>query len=422
MAQEEVMRNLLLRFGNSLASGEAESAFLRRELQVLMQDYVNDYERDLESLRKWTDAFVALEATAIMIVLVAIVSNMIYNLGPLFLVVTEVGVLGVSVLGAWLVRRVAPFDPMVQKAGAGSQEPLRLRRLAAFLTPISLVGTAGTYSVTHSMGVALVVMALFLAPLGVYVYLLERKVHSRDRDIADFVRSLGGVTAARGSTVADSLRHMDRRSIGSLEPELRRLLQRLDAGVDSARAWARFIGETSSDLVKRVVSAFWDAVRMGGDPAIAGNLAADLGLQAYLLRSRRRLVSSTFHFVIIPLHAILSGLLLFVNEVVTSFNAALSQAQNVLSETANISSVSLQEVGIPTGLAFHNMDTGYIATSVTVIALALTVINSLVAQIVSGGSPYKIALYGALTGGATGLALTLIPILAQRMFGGITLT
>jgi len=418
MAQEEIMRSILLRFGNSLASGEAESAFLRRELKVLMEDYVNEYERDLESLRKWTDAFVALEAAAIMIVLVAIISNLIYQLGAVFLVLTEVGVLGVSVLGAWLIRRVAPFDPMVQHAAQGSREVGRLRAMGRALAPGALAVGLAAYMATGQMGPALLAIAVLLAPLGLYVFLLEQKVSSRDRDIADFVRALGGVTAARGSTVADSLRHIDRRSIGSLEPELKRLLQRLDAGVDSTRAWARFMAETGSELVRRVVGAFWDAVRMGGDPAAAGNLTADLGLQAYLLRSKRRLVSSTFNFVIVPLHAVLVGLLLFVNQIVASFNEALLRAQDVLAG-ASVSAFSPQELGIPVGLAFHHVDAQHIAASVTWVALALTVVNTLVAQTVAGGSHYKLALFGALNLGVTGLALVAVPPLAAAMFGSM---
>ncbi len=420
MAQEETMRHLLLRLGNSLASGEAERTFLQRELKVLMEDYVNAYERDLESLRKWTDAFVALEAAAIMIVLVAIVSNLIYRLGAGFLVITEVGVMAVSVLGAWLIRRVAPFDPMVQHAAEGSKEVSRLQAMGRLLVPGALVGALLAYMGTREIGPALLTMALLLAPVGLYVFFLEQKVNARDRDIADFVRSLGGVTAARGSTVADSLRHVDRRSIGSLEPELKRLLQRLEAGVDSMRAWTRFIAETGSELVRRVVGAFWDAMRMGGDPAAAGNLAADLGLQVYLLRSKRRLVSATFNFVIVPLHAVLVGLLLFVNQIVASFNQGLMRAQEILSG-ATLSSFSPQELGVPMGLAFHSIDTQHIGTSVTWVALALTAINTLVAQMVAGGSHYKLALFGALNLGATGLALVAIPPLASKMFGSISL-
>ncbi len=415
MASEETVRAILLRFGNSLASGEAESAFLQRELRVLMGDYVNEYERDLESLRKWTDAFVALEAAAIMIVLVTVVSNMIYDLGNLFLILTEVAVLAVGLIGAWLIWRVAPADPMMQKLSDATPAQKLLRAMSLVFLPASLVAGVMLYLVTGHFGMAITAAALLMAPVGLYTFLQEQKVNNRDRDIADFVRSLGSVTAARGSTVADSLKHVDRRSIGSLEPELRRLLQRLESGVDTGRAWARFIAETGSDLVRRVVGAFWDAMRLGGDPARAGNLAADLGLQVYLLRSKRRLVSSTFQFVIVPLHGVLVVLLLFVNEVVANFNTRLLSAQSVMSGDIP-SSYNLQQLGVPTGLAFQQVDVHFLQVTAVIVAVGLTVINTWTSQAAAGGSKFKLALFGALNLGATGLALVIVPVVGKVLF------
>ncbi len=416
MAKEETVRGILLRFGNSLASGEAESAFLQRELRVLTEEYVNEYERDLESLRKWTDAFVALEAAAIMIVLVAVVSNMIYQLGNLFLLLTEGCVMAVGALGAWLIWRVAPYDPMLQRLGhVASRQLMLLHRMSLIFLPASPVAGIALYLVTRHFGMAITAAAILLAPTGIYTMLQERKVNDRDRDIADFVRSLGSVTAARGTTVTDSLKHVDRRSIGSLEPELKRLLQRLEAGVDTGRAWARFVAETGSDLVRRVVDAFWDAVRLGGDPARAGSLAADLGLQAYLLRAKRKLVASTFHFVIVPLHGVLVALLLFVNEIVASFNTRLLQAQSVLS-SGTPSSVRPQDLGIPSGLAFQQVDTHMLQTTAVIVALGLTAVNTWTAQAAAGGSKLKLALFGSLNMFATGIALVIMPLLGHVLF------
>ena len=84
---DDVMKQFLLRMGNSMASGEAEPTFLMRETAVQMEDYTNAYERDVETLRKWTDAFVALMVSCNLVVLVSLISNMIYNLGVMFIVI-----------------------------------------------------------------------------------------------------------------------------------------------------------------------------------------------------------------------------------------------------------------------------------------------------------------------------------------------
>ena len=58
-------------------------------MRVMLEDYTNEYERGIESLRKWTDAFVALLVSCNLVVLVALISNMIYNLGSILMLVVE---------------------------------------------------------------------------------------------------------------------------------------------------------------------------------------------------------------------------------------------------------------------------------------------------------------------------------------------
>jgi flagellar protein FlaJ len=414
-ATDEVMRQFLLRFGNSLASGEAESVFLEREANVHMADYTNGYERDVESLRKWTDAFIALMVSTNLVVLVALISNMIYDMGSVLIVVVEGVVMVVAGLGAYLLYRIAPFDPVIHKLRDRSDEQKLMSLLARILFPGALLMALLVYFVSHSMGFAFLVAGFLVLPVGVVTHMLERKVDDRDRDIADFLRSLGGVTAARGSTVIDSLSHIDRRAIGSLEPELKRLLARVAAGISTGRSWARFMAETGSDLVYRVVRAFWDAIDLGGDPEKVGRFAADMALKVSLLRAKRKLVSSTFNYVVIPMHIALVGTLVFISEVVSAFNTKLVEAQAIVGGE-NATTINPQDIGIPGALTFQNFDTGFIKLMVLTVIVMLTVVNAFAPRAAAGGHNFKMALFGAMTLCATGAVLLLVPPLASNMF------
>jgi len=414
-AEDEVMRQFLLRFGNSLASGEAESVFLEREAHVQMEDYTNCYERDVASLGKWTDAFVALMVSTNLVVLVALISNMIYDLGHLLIIMTEGVVMVVAGLGAWLLYRIAPFDPIIHKLRDKSQEQKLMSLLARILFPSALLMAILIYLFFQSMGLALLIAGLLVLPVGVVTHLLERKVDDRDRDIADFLRSLGGVTAARGSTVINSLSHIDRRAIGSLEPELRRLLARVAAGISTSRAWSRFMAETGSELIHRVVRAFWDAIDLGGDPEKVGRFSADMALKVSLLRAKRKLVSSTFNYVIIPMHIALVGTLVFISEVVSAFNTKLVEAQSIVGGE-NATTINPEDIGIPGALAFQNFDTGFIKLMVLTVILMLTAVNAFAPRAAAGGHNFKMALFGAMTLCATGALLLLVPPLAANMF------
>ena len=60
--------SLLLRMSGSLSSGEDEEEFLTREAAVMAELYRAKYETDIESLRKWTDAYSAMIVSAGLIV------------------------------------------------------------------------------------------------------------------------------------------------------------------------------------------------------------------------------------------------------------------------------------------------------------------------------------------------------------------
>lgn len=414
-AEDEVMRNFLLRLGNSLASGEHESTFLERETHVAMEDYTNGYERDLATLSKWTDAFIALMVSANLVVLVALISNMIYNMGSTFILMVEGVVIVTAVLGAWLIYRIAPFDPVIHKLPHKAPEQRTMAVLARLLFPAAFLMALLVYLFGHSLGLSLIVAALLVFPVGVVTNILERKVDDRDRDIGDFLRSLGSVTTARSATVIDSLKHIDQRAIGSLEPELKRLLNRVSAGINTSRAWGRFMAETGSEMVHRVVRAFWDANDMGGDADKVGQLCGDMALRVHLLRAKRKLVSSTFNYVVIPMHIALIGVLVFISEVVSAFNSKLLEAQAVVN-SENTSSINPEDIGIPGALTFQNFDTGFIKIMVLGVIIALTVVNAFAPRAAAGGHNLKLAFFGAFTMFATGVVLIAVPPMAGSMF------
>ncbi len=79
--KNDSVQNLLLHFATALSAGEPEDEFLARETEVQLELYGKKYERDMESLRKWTDAYVALMVSTTLIIVISLVSMMIYPVG-----------------------------------------------------------------------------------------------------------------------------------------------------------------------------------------------------------------------------------------------------------------------------------------------------------------------------------------------------
>ena len=85
-AKASNVKSLLLRFAAAISSGESEKEFVAEETRVEGERYANEYERAVENLRKWTDAFAAILVSVTLIMVVSLVSAMMGSMPPNFVV------------------------------------------------------------------------------------------------------------------------------------------------------------------------------------------------------------------------------------------------------------------------------------------------------------------------------------------------
>ena len=100
--------------------------------------YGKKYERDMESLRKWTDAYVALMVSTTLIVVISLVSMMIYPVGPIAIVGLAFIVMLVTAAGGWIIFTVAPHEVKTHRLARRSAEQQQMDKLA-----VVLISTAG---------------------------------------------------------------------------------------------------------------------------------------------------------------------------------------------------------------------------------------------------------------------------------------
>jgi flagellar protein FlaJ len=364
---DENMRSLLLRFASSLASGEREEQFLAREMEIQLEMYGKQYERDLETLQRWTDAYVALMVSAALIVVISLVSMMIYSMGAMLIVGLAAIVIGVTFVGSWLVYSVAPIEIKACTLAEFSHERHFAALLARYTLPLGMAASAGVSLLGFGLPLSLITISIFLLPVGVLAFREDLQIDRRDRDIASVLRAMGSMVAAMGSTVSEALARLNRRSLGSLEPQVKRLHVRLSNGLRSDLSWMRFAGESGSELVTRAVRIFWDGLRLGGDAERISYLASMLAMKVSLMRASRKLVSSTFTFIMIPLHVALLGILLFVTEVLVIFGTKLVEVQS-----QGLSEGIAQEADVSTTLLFTSPDIAFVKAFVMAVVLVLT--------------------------------------------------
>ena len=411
--EEESVRDLLLHFATSLSSGESEEQFLFREAALHRETYGKSYERKIESLQKWSDAYVALMVSATLVVVISLVSMMIYPFSPLNIIGLAGLMVCVTFVGGWLVFTVSPIEVKTHSLKYRSPEQVQMGSMARVLIPLSVIVGFGL-GIFVGLGPALVVAGFIIAPVGYVALVDDWKIDARDRDIAAFIRALGGVMGTAGITVTDGLSRMNRRSLGSLESSVGRLYLRLKSGISPDLCWLRLAAESGSEVVTRSVRIFWDGVRAGGDTEKVSTLASDFALKIFLLRADRKMVALTFSAVAVPLHAVLIGILLFITEVVTIFGSALGQTQQ-----QTLQGGVAAEAGVGNALIYQVPALAFLPVFVGAVTLMLTAANSFAPYAATGGHRLKLCLFAAVMMVISGVALMVVPLLVQSVFEGI---
>ena len=414
--KEEDVRALLLHFATSLSSGETEEHFLIRESALQRETYGKKYERKVESLQKWSDAYIALMVSATLVVVISMVSMMIYPFSPMTIIGLTGLMICVTFVGGWLIFTVAPIEAKTHTLKHKSAAQVRFGQLAKVLLPAAIVGVVGV-SYLFSLAFGLMLGAVLVAPVGFLAMRDDWKVDSYDRDISTFIRALGGVMSSANITATDALSRLNRRSLGSMEVVVERLYTRLKNGISPDLCWLRLAAETGSDLVVRCVRVFWDGVRVGGDTEKVSNLASEFALKIWLLRADRKLVSTTFSFVAVPMHAVLIGILLFITEVVQVFGGEISKVQN-----DSLEGGVAAEAGVSDALLFQFGSLDFVPVFVTTVVLLLTASNAFAPYAATGGHPYKLCFYAAIMMAISGVMFIVVPYTVQAVFENISST
>jgi flagellar protein FlaJ len=177
------------------------------------------------------------------------------------------------------------------------------------------------------------------------------------------------------------------------------------------------IDETGSELTNRSVGMFYDAIEVGGSAGQAGQRAAMFANRMALLRAKRRNVAVPFRWLCIVMHAAIIAILVFITEVMVSFGNMVAQAQ------ASLTNVSGSHVSTAPSISsfssFNLSGLEMMQHLIVPLVIIFTVANAIVPTLAEGGSKYKILSNLGFTSAISGLALLVLPALAQKLFTSV---
>ncbi|MCB9420326.1 MAG: type II secretion system F family protein [Ardenticatenaceae bacterium] len=408
----EAIRTFLYRFADALKSGEPLAPFLAREAEVQAGNYENEYDRLLESLKKWNDGYVSVTISAALIVIINMVSTMIYPLGTAVMVGMSFTSVVVTFVLAWVVSRAAPQEVKSVPLAQGSKEQRRAHKLLKASLVLVLFATFALMLFNVPVGWVMIVDAFILLPSGIAVNKIDAHTSKKDSEIGSFFRSLGGAASSRGTTLGDALNHMQLDSFPALEKDINRLGQRLRAFVKPEICWNMFAIESGSQLIKKTTGIFFEAIDLGGDPEKSGNLTSLFATQTARLRAKRQGIADTFSWLIIIMHFVLVALLNFMLEILNQFNTLINGAltEQMTEATTNMGADML---------SFLAPQTEMLDELALFLVVMLVLINSFAIVASQGAHLSKISFYTMVMLFLSGLAYLIVPSMVGSMLAGV---
>ena len=423
------MRELLNRLSNAISAGEPDNEFLTKEWKLFKTKRKDEFERDLDTTKEWSNAYTALLVSTSLVAIIILLSVILYNIGDPAdtLFSTMVIVFFMAFLGVGLLFSSSPKDTKVHSLSVKSKEQVYIHKwipLTLVLSTLAVIiftiiptffGSPDFF--INIKGVGMILAGVIMLPVGIEAKRDIAKINKRDESYTTFIRSLGSIVSGSGLTVPKALQKIDPKNLGELKDMSQELYKKLATGLDPTLCWERFVGETGSYLIYKFTNVFVDAVNFGGNAEVVGELVSSSNLELVLLRMKRERISKGFTSLVIPLHVAMVGLLLFIGQILTIFTTIIS----TLFTQFNVEGGELGDI-MPSGMGgmslgiFGGVPVELLGQFVIIVIIILTIANILAIVAVKGGPMYLSIYYGIPIFILSGVLMIITPPLVKMAF------
>ena len=425
------IRSLLLRFSSSISSGGSEAEFIVEEARNQKLEYSNNYERSVDNLQKWTDAYSAVLVAVTLIMVVSQISSLLGATSESFIFLMTMTLFGVTTIGVFLIYKVAPFEEFSYDTDEGITKSRKMSRLLAFVVgipgfAIALLMGMLIYGTTNDImragSIFYLLLGFSVLPAGFFAWRDSQAIDKNDSELTIFFRGVGNIAGSAGVTLTETLKRLDTKSLPNLKIHIDRLKTRLISGLPSAESWEIFSTETGSDLSSRTTGMMLDGIETGCPAEEVGAISADFAQNVNELRARRRLCSSSFSFLSLAMHITMSLILVFVVEIINNFNKKLQEVSEGLQGGVTETMTTPSGLQAPPGIALpssgdlsvglglgEDVQVGMMQLTIIIVIGILVVANALAPKFTEGGNNLKILWFMSLTAIASGIVLMIVP-------------
>jgi len=427
----EMLQSVFNRYANSIESGVPDEEFIDRELATIRSVYRNTVEQGIEMVKKWGDAYVAMLFSGVLVALIIMLSVAIFSPGGIesTLNLSYLVVIVISAFGLITMYRSVPEDRRTHGLpDRCSREQGTIRRMERPLLIVTGLGCALLWFLGMPTGFLYLLAGILIVPLGILGYIDDAHIIGRDTDFPTFIRTLGSVMGGKNVPMVQGFLEVDRASLPKIRDLVDSIYSKLNLGLDENQSWNRFIGESGSNNIYKYTNIFRDSITLGSPPDKVGLIVGTSSLEQVLLRDKRHMVAMGFVSLLIPMHAAMVGILLFLFQIMVNISNSMKTMMSSLGEaqTAISGGSSAMPVGLNVNF-FMNFPVDQMTTYVMIVIFLITISNIIAGRIVYGGDRYIFYLFaailfiisGALSIIAPAIVTTLLPISMPGALPGV---
>jgi flagellar protein FlaJ len=425
--ENEILRNMLMRYSNSIQSNVPDEEFLDHELQTSRSVYRSLYENGFENLKKWGDAYVAMLLAGTVIAITLMISIAIFSSEGFqgTLNISYGIILAICVFGIFLMLQSVPEDPKTHNLqDRGSNEQNTIHSIERILVPITIILALILWFIGIPIGWVFMLVGFLIAPLGIIGFIDDHNITLRDSDFVTFIRNYGAIMGGQATTSVHALGAINRKAFTALEPLINSVYSKMNLGLDEKQVWERFIGESGSDLISMYLNIYLDTVRLGGPAEPIGKVISGSMYEQVLLREKKDMLAKSFIMILVPMHIAMAGIFVVLYHIMVTLTGSVSKMmthfQN-LSATAGGSSTvggvsaSNAALGGTMGM-FSNFPQEAMGAYIIIIITILTISNITISKIALGGDRYMYYFFAAIFCIITGLVFLIAPVVVNMFF------
>jgi len=363
------LKDILTRMAEALSTTKPKD-YLELEHVTIMDEYMGQQERSLETLRMLSGVYGTFQSISAVIIIIVIAMSL-FTIDPNTITLAYIASAASTATLIIAIWSTAPKDIMIYFE---KDHPTHktIKMAATIIIPASTIIAATTYTATHIPPVAITSSGLTLLALGILTRNLEKKVQTIDEYYPTLIKTIGENLATTLNPKA-ALEYTKNIHLGPLRKGVQHAISWINLGLDIEKAFKLMAEETGSHTIRIMNQMLVDSIRVGAPPIQTSKTIADTTIKILEMRKRRIATAKTMDTVIVMMHPITIMLLIAVTNTLAQFTSIIP--------ITPIQYIPINPIPIQT-ITIANM----------IFTYTISIINATTMTIVRGGYKWRITL------------------------------